>query len=544
MKNSWAKVNRKLIARAISELSFEEVVCPVENKLTLKNGAVYTFSGKNNIWGNVLVEPETLRRNGEEISDAGIFFRDSLPETGMSEFVLGQFFEEMSNTLSADMIARNLPGEKLLSLDGDEIQSYLDGHPKILLNKGRMGWTAEDSALYSPESGKTFKLLWVAVEKSLLSGTGNPAALLLSDKDQATLKFNLPANYTLLPVHPWQWENIIETQYRNEIEKGTLRFLGKAGDLYRAQVSLRTLTNVSHPGLPDVKLSLSILNTSCVRGLPESSVVTGPKVSKTLKMVVENDKILARTEVLTELAGLSFVNPLYKNTEAPYRLKETLGVVIRESALSKLAKGESHQLTAALFHRDSDGVPFIKTLIDKSGLSVTEWFGAYFCEVVIPLYHLQVKYGVGLVAHGQNIMLKMKEFRPSGIFIKDFQGDLRLLEGLKIPPFEGLDITRLPAHYLIHDLFTGHFITVLRFISPLVEESLGLSEKDFYQLLGKIIGAYEQGLSTRPAASILRPRMERVLLNKVRFAIGYGDTQARPLPILGTELKNPLGDNL
>ena len=34
--------------------------------------------------------------------------------------------------------------------------------------------------------------------------------------------------------------------------------------------------------------------------------------------------------------------------------------------------------------------------------------------------------------------------------------------------------------------------------------------------------------------------MPRIAINKVRFAIGYGDAGERPVPALGTELDNPL----
>lgn len=526
----WEEVNRKLVARAISELSFEEVLRPVgvapAFSLSLKSGATYTFSGATNIWGNVRVHPGSLKRNGETVVDAGAFFRDSLPETGMSEFTLAQFFEEMTNTLNADLRVKNLPANDLALLDGDEQQTYLDGHPKILLNKGRMGWNREASVLYSPESGNTFRLFWIAVKKSVLSGEGVPEDFLPP--------VSVPSGYQLLPVHPWQWTNVIEESFRAEIENGTIIPLGIHGDEYRAQTSLRTLTNVTRRGAPDIKLSLSILNTSCVRGLPEKAVAIGPAVSRALKNLAANDPHLKNMTVLEEVGSASFVNPIYRDlTDAPYRLKETLGVIFRESALKTLSHDESHLLTAALFHVGSCGRPLVSVLIEKSGLSAEEWWSSYFAEVVIPLCHLQVRHGIGLVAHGQNIMLKLRNSRPAGIFIKDFQGDLRLLEG-KIP--EGFEevagsLTKLPPHYLIHDLFTGHFITVFRFVSPLVEN---FPERKFYALLGDTIRKYD------PDSLLLKPEMERILLNKVRFAIGYGDTLVRPLPQLGSPLTNPL----
>ena len=39
---------------------------------------------------------------------------------------------------------------------------------------------------------------------------------------------------------------------------------------------------------------------------------------------------------------------------------------------------------------------------------------------------------------------------------------------------------------------------------------------------------------------LLRPEMERVCINRVRFRIGYADDAQRPLPELGQPLNNPL----
>lgn len=43
---------------------------------------------------------------------------------------------------------------------------------------------------------------------------------------------------------------------------------------------------------------------------------------------------------------------------------------------------------------------------------------------------------------------------------------------------------------------------------------------------------------------LFTPEMARVCLNRVRFKLGYGDTSERPLPELGTPLKNPLAITL
>ena len=58
-----------------------------------------------------------------------------------------------------------------------------------------------------------------------------------------------------------------------------------------------------------------------------------------------------------------------------------------------------------------------------------------FKHVVVPIYHLMAKYGVGIVAHGQNVTLVLEDNFPAGCLIKDFHGDLRLID----QPFEELN---------------------------------------------------------------------------------------------------------
>ena len=246
------------------------------------------------------------------------------------------------------------------------------------------------------------------------------------------------------------------------------------------------------------------------------------------------------------MGGLSVKHELFAQiNEAPYRYNELLGVIWRESMDSKLQPNEQAILTGSLFYQDSNGDSLIGAYITKSGLTVKEWLRDYFTVVIIPLYHLQLKYGLGLVSHGQNIILKMKEFRPVGILLKDFQGDLRLADNSILLEREGFSeiaqkLDKMPASYLIHDLLTGHFVTVLRFVSEVMVESDGLKEVEFYQILASVLSEYLEGKSVDPELNLLNESFHRVLLNKVRFQVGYGDSSERPKPLVGKNLLSPI----
>lgn len=507
----WAEINRELVAKVISELLFEEVLTEHHGEIITQSGVSWKFIGSKGVWGSMKIWPRSITRNGQEIFEASEFFLDIQSETGMSDITLGNFFEEMFNTLLADLHLKeksmNLKVHELATWNGDKLQQIQTGHPKILLSKGRVGWTASDREKYSPETATPFQLFWISV------------------KDRK------------IPVHPWQWDRYISTQFVGEIAKGEIVPLGFDGDYYLPQTSLRTLSNVTRPQEPDIKLPLSILNTSCVRGLPAKYVEIGEAVSQKLHEVCSADEKLRDVKILREKNGFTFKHEAFaKIPGAPYRYQELLGAVWRESAQSKLAGDEKAILTAALFHQDSDGNALIAEYIRRSGRTTEEWLTAFFEVTLKPLLHLQVKYGVGLVAHGQNIVLVLKNDFPTGMILKDFHGDMRLSNELPDEAFKEFSdkLTTLPPHYLIHDLITGSLITVHRFISLTMKESMNYPEETYYRLMASV-------LKNEPGSHMLmRAEFEKLLLNKVRFKIGYGDSDERPLPMLGGPLGNPL----
>ncbi len=501
-----------------------------------------------------------MRRNGELATSAGQFFVDSLAETGMSELTLGVFLEEMHSTLYADLTlhekTKKLSIAELCEKSPEEIQGLVNGHPKLLLNKGRMGFGATDLAKYSPEGGEAFRLFWLAVrgESVIVGGEKAPAALLaesLDENERARFAAAKPPfageGWHYLPTHPWQWDRVLRVQYAAEIAHAKIVPLGEFGDLYRPQISLRTLSNISRPGRADLKLPLSVLNTSAVRGISPRYIQKGPALAAGVQSLCRADQALATVEVLEDFAGLAYSHPLFHAVKgAPYRYHETLAAIWRQSPNRNSA--EKALLTGALAHQDETGRPLLSALVERSGLSAEAWLREYFRVAVLPLYHLQVRYGLGLVAHGQNVVLRLREHRPVGIYLKDFQGDLRASSeenALRARALGAAEATleRLPPHYLIHDLITGHFVTVLRFVSGALEEGEGFPEANFYRVLAEEIALYLRETETKsvPAGiDLLAESFPRVLVNKVRFAIGYGDSAERPRPALGGELRNPM----
>jgi len=258
--------------------------------------------------------------------------------------------------------------------------------------------------------------------------------------------------------------------------------------------------------------------------------------------------------ILQELAAVHCQASSFQNIpNSSYRYKELLGCIWRQRVESTLKNGQLAIPTAALIHKSHNHY-LIKAYIDQSKIHPEEWLRKYFYFVVMPLYHLQLIYGIGLVAHGQNTILILNEFIPCGSLLKDFHGDLRLSQDSPLAKNQELQaVEKLPAEYLIHDLITGHFVTLLRYFSRAIEEefaSIGLNEEKFYQILRTEIQAYldkEYNSSLKKknlsrALNLLRPNVEKVLVNKVRFIAGYDETYQRLRPLLGKNMKNPLAN--
>lgn len=576
----WAKAQRNLLAKAISELAYEEVIFPVwsEEKglwlLSLASGESYSFQGSKRAWGNITVDPDTVKRTpgGVYAPELSIFqfVADARLEIGMAPADMAWYLRDLQNTSIADaQLARLNAGTSasaLADLPEIELHARLEGHPKAVTSKGRLGWGQDDFEAYAPEFGGTFQLVWLAVNRNgttqaRAEDLSEPALLraALNADEELRLQQILSskgltaADVTLVPVHPWQWQNVVTQWFAEDLAAGRIIFLGAFGDRFRAQPSLRTLSNIDRTDGFDIKLSLSILNTSCYRGIPGRYIPIGPRLSNWLVELVEGDPFLSRTHrtlVLREVAGLQVRNATFDLISGvPYRYHEGLGVIWRERLDSKLDSDERAVMLSALHHRDCNGRPLVAEYVARSGLTAADWFAGLFDEITVPLYHFLCRHGVSFIAHGQNISVVMRDWAPSALVVKDFQGDLDLVD----QPFEELEsldqdireiLPKKRPEVIVHNIQTGHFVTVFRFISEAAAAYGLIDEAAFYSLLTGKLRAYQQGhpeLAERfQLFDLFAPKIPRVCLNKARFEIGYADSDQRPSPAVGNDIENPL----
>ncbi|WP_312625908.1 aerobactin synthase IucC [Scandinavium sp.] len=567
----WEQVNREMVAKILAELEYErtlnaEQISDGQWRIRLGDER-WQFSAKRGIWGWLHIDPQTLSNISGEPIEAERALRQLAQVLGMSDAQTAEHLEDLYATLRGDVqlleARKGLDADALIDLPADTLQCLLSGHPKFIFNKGRRGWGLDALQAYAPEYCGRFQLVWVAVRRDKLVWSSDVdcdiSSLLASAmNDGERQRFNAcwqtlpdPDAWLPVPLHPWQWQQKIALHFFPHLARGDIIELGEFGDEYLAQQSLRTLTNASRRSAYDIKLPLTIYNTSCYRGIPGKYIAAGPLASRWLQQQFAADTTLTAlgAQILGEPAAGYLTHQGYAALpKAPYRYQEMLGVIWRENPSCYLQEGEQGVLMAALMECDESGRPLIDAWIARSGLSAEAWLTQMFRAVVLPFYHLLCRYGVALIAHGQNVTLVMKDHLPQRILLKDFQGDMRLVDEdfpeMASLPDEVKQVTaRLSADYIIHDLQTGHFVTVLRFISRLTERC-GVSETRFYQLLAEVLQEY---MSHHPQMQarfdlfdLFKPQIIRVILNPVKLTFSEHDGGSRMLPIYLTDLDNPL----
>jgi siderophore synthetase component len=155
-----------------------------------------------------------------------------------------------------------------------------EGHPGFVANNGRIGFGVSDHAAFAPEAARPFRLTWIAARRAvshLALGAGLDEETLLEGElsvaERESFASRLrdlgedPAEFHLLPVHPWQWENRAAITFAPDLARRDLVVIGESESEYRAQQSVRTMFNLSHPERNYVKTALAVQNRGFLRGL-------------------------------------------------------------------------------------------------------------------------------------------------------------------------------------------------------------------------------------------------------------------------------------
>jgi siderophore synthetase component len=304
------------------------------------------------------------------------------------------FAAELDNSVANLALARTTRPPDSADSAGltDAEQSIVDGHPLHPCCRTRTGLTVAEVLAYAPEHRPTVDLPVIAVPADRWTGTLPP----------------------LLPMHPWQWDRVRDTHpwLRDTGERRSARPL----------MSLRTLATAD----AHLKTAVRVGMTSATRTVSAAAVHNGPALSRLLRPLTT-----PTFGILTErAAGAALVDGV------PSR---DLAVVVRDAPA--LHPGERALPVAAL----TAGRPRVEDLTDDPVA-----FLAAFAGLLLPPLFRLVDLGVGLEAHGQNLVLVLRDGAPHRLLYRDFGGvrvSPRTLarHGVEVPPLLGDVPTDDPA---------------------------------------------------------------------------------------------------
>jgi siderophore synthetase component len=568
---SWDEKSSELLAKLISQLCTEDLLQPVDDRLEL-GSATYTFSGSRGAFGSYRVTPGSVRRTtsgilgndeSELCTDPVQFLIDAASLLELPGSTVAGYVAELSSTLAADvrMSSSAVSNAELLALHHSGLEGHLTGHPLLVANKGRLGFSAADSALYTPEARTPLRLVWLAVRRGLAEFRGTPDlsehAVVGRELGPLLEEFrgllDDPDAYVWLPCHPWQLDHVVRTQWARELATGEIVVLGEGPDDYLPTQSIRTMVNVSSPLRYQVKLPLKILNTSVYRGIPEHCTLAAPMVTQWLRGLWYRDEVLGRlgTELLGEVASVTVRHPqLSFAPGVPYQWTETLGCIWRDSVEPRLRPGETVWPLAAVLHRDSAGEPLVAAMIERSGVDAATWIGDLLSALMRPLLHLMHHYGITVNPHGENLaVICGPEGLPARIVVKDLVDDINVstepvaARGIE-PDSHHRVLPRKPWHILRQYLVDALFLGVLGPLDAILTDASLLPPNHLWsqlrgeiELYGTTFPAYADRLA---ATALLGETFARYPLNGYRLTSGYADLDTRPpVPVTG-RMPNPL----
>lgn len=577
--DNWRRAGRAMVAKALSELSYEQLLEPVATRdgayrVDLPGGVSYTFTAQRGAFDDWRVDPDTVTRTAPEgdhpAEDPLRLLLDAHTTLGMTGDTTGHLVRELTATLAAEtrLLGEDAPtAEELADLPYAELEGYQTGHPWLVPNKGRVGFSASDAANYAPEARQLHRLPWIAVHRCLarysaVSGLDH-TTLLAGELDADTRNRFFrhlseqgldPQSYVLLPVHPWQWDEVVLPTFAPDVAARRIVPLGDGPDLYRAQQSIRTFTNTDRLDRHHVKLPLSILNTLVWRGLPTERTIAAPAVTTWVTGIAAADPFLrdeTRAILLGEVASVTVRHQeLEEITDVPYQYRELLGAIWRQPLEAQLDTGERARTLASLLHTDRNGDAFVATLVARSGLGAEEWLRRFFSALLPSLLHFLYRYGVVFSPHGENTIVVFRDETPARLAVKDFVDDVNV-SATHLPELEGMPeevdaaLLREPPEFLRQFIQSGLFVGHFRYLAPIVEHHLGVAEEQFWNMLRDEVLAYQKRfpeLADRFAMfDLFTPEIDRLCLNRNRLLLdAYRDRPERPHAAVHGTVPNPL----
>ncbi|MFJ9832711.1 IucA/IucC family protein [Streptomyces sp. NPDC101169] len=538
----WERANRLLVRKALAEFAHERLITPQEDGdhyvVRSDDGLTrYRFTAVRRALDHWQVDAESITRHREgaglplDALDFCIELRDSL---GLSDEILPVYLEEISSTLSGTCYKLAKPRVTSAELARGSFQDIetgmTEGHPCFVANNGRLGFGVHEYLAYAPETASPVRLVWLAAHRSRAAFTAGAGieyeSFLRAELGEETLeRFRAtltgqgldPAEYLLIPVHPWQWWNKLSVTFAAEVARRHLVCLGEGDDEYLAQQSIRTFFNTSDPRRHYVKTALSVLNMGFMRGLSAAYMEATPAINDWLAKLVENDPVLRSTglSIIRERAAVGYRHLEYERAtdrHSPYR--KMLAALWRESPVPSLREGESLATMASLLHVDDAGASFAGALIERSGLPAAEWLRHYLRAYLTPLLHSFYAYDLAYMPHGENVILVLRDGVVRRAVYKDIAEEIVVMDPDAVLPPEVARIrVEVPEDQKLLSVFTDVFDCFFRFLAANLAAEGILAEDGFWRTVAEVAREYQRSVPE------LADRFERYDLFAPGFAL-------------------------
>ena len=311
--------------------------------------------------------------------------------------------------------------EQILEFNSSSfIENYLNsenylflGHPFHPYPKCKMGMNDEDILKYSPEFSPMVHLVWIEVNKELISDKE------VVEKLRPLMDFDLKDhnNKIYLPMHPWQLENIKASK---DFDESSILSQKRGENAFHVQSSMRTLYHEESPFI--LKFSMDITLTNSVRHLQLEESIRGSQIESVLRKEAIADQY-KNFDVLYEPFGFglkSHSGKVLRNTT----------VQIREN-FNKDIDLENTFLLAGLcevnpFSNKSKLDEVVENLAQENKCEVKiarrMWFNSFLNNIVDPFLKLACNDGVLLGAHMQNIIIEQEDNLAKKVIFRDCQG--------------------------------------------------------------------------------------------------------------------------
>ncbi|CCK29864.1 siderophore biosynthetic enzyme [Streptomyces davaonensis JCM 4913] len=520
----WEQANRLLVRKALAEFAHERLITPeatADGRFEVRGDdglTRYGFTAVRRALDHWQVDADSItrQRDGVDLPLAALdFFIELKQSLGLSDAILPVYLEEVSSTLSGTCYKLTKPQIPVAELARSGFQAIetgmTEGHPCFVANNGRLGFGVHEYLSYAPETANPVRLVWLAAHRSraaFTAGVGLEYESFVRDElgEDTVERFHAvlrerdlnPADYLLIPVHPWQWWNKLTVTFAAEVARGHLVCLGEGDDEYLAQQSIRTFFNTSAPEKHYVKTALSVLNMGFMRGLSAAYMEATPAINDWLAQLIEGDPVLKGTglSIIRERAAVGYRHLEYEaatDRYSPYR--KMLAALWRESPVASLREGESLATMASLVHVDHEGASFAGALIEQSGLAPTEWLRRYLTAYFTPLLHSFYAYDLVFMPHGENVILVLKDGVVERAIYKDIAEEIAVMDpDAVLPPTVERVRVDVPEDTKLLSIFTDVFDCFFRFLAANLATEGILSEDDFWRTVAEVTRAYQAEL--------------------------------------------------